>query len=146
MEVAASVALAKSGSLPMPLPSRNEWRAVFDHHAVRNPGEEVELDRPKLGQSYERTIYKVSMEESLLMLTSVQAELLQELNDNHLKGHIPPELRKHTELNIANNKLEGPIPDNLSSCTNLNSLNVHGNKLNGTVPLAFERLESMTYL
>lgn len=74
--------------------------------------------------------------------------------------------------NVANNRLEGPIPDNLSSCTNLNSLwepcllkiknyyifkikswsfvfhcsNVHGNKLNGTVPLAFQRLESMTYL
>lgn len=24
--------------------------------------------------------------------------------------------------NVANNHLEGPIPDNLSSCTNLNSL------------------------
>uniref|UniRef100_A0A5B7CCD8 Protein kinase domain-containing protein n=1 Tax=Davidia involucrata TaxID=16924 RepID=A0A5B7CCD8_DAVIN len=72
-----------------------------------------------------------------------------ELNDNRLTGHIPPELGKLTDLfdlNVASNNLDGPIPDNLSSCTNLNSLNVHGNKLNGTIPPEFERLESMTYL
>lgn len=50
------------------------------------------------------------------------------------------------DLNVAGNNLEGPIPDNLSSCTNLNSLNVHGNKLSGTIPPTFQRLESMTYL
>ncbi|WOH13116.1 hypothetical protein DCAR_0832625 [Daucus carota subsp. sativus] len=48
--------------------------------------------------------------------------------------------------NVAKNHLEGPIPDNLSSCTNLNSFNVFWNKLNGAIPSAFERLESMTYL
>ncbi|KAJ0090741.1 hypothetical protein Patl1_13763 [Pistacia atlantica] len=77
-----------------------------------------------------------------------------ELNDNHLSEHIPPELGKLTELfdlyvllqMLQTTNLEGPIPDNLSSCTNLNSLNVHGNKLNGTIPPAFQRLESMTYL
>ncbi|KAI3468054.1 hypothetical protein Pfo_024717 [Paulownia fortunei] len=61
-----------------------------------------------------------------------------ELNDNLLTGHIPPELGSSqiclTCINVANNHLEGPIPDNLSSCTNLNSLNVHGNKFNGTIP------------
>ncbi|KAK6250797.1 hypothetical protein SCA6_004802 [Theobroma cacao] len=65
MEAAASVAATRSGSLPMPSPSRKEWRAVSDHHAVRNPGNEVlscdmqELERSKLGQSDERTIYEV---------------------------------------------------------------------------------------
>ncbi|XVF51072.1 hypothetical protein PTKIN_Ptkin04bG0154900 [Pterospermum kingtungense] len=59
MEASASVAAARSGSLPMPSPLRKEWRAVSDHHAVRNPGDEVELDRSKLGQSEERTIYEV---------------------------------------------------------------------------------------
>ncbi|WOG92037.1 hypothetical protein DCAR_0311293 [Daucus carota subsp. sativus] len=49
-------------------------------------------------------------------------------------------------LNVAKNHLEGPIPDNLSSCTNLNSLNVFGDKLNRTIPSAFKRLESITYL
>lgn len=77
--------------------------------------------------------------------------LCRELNDNRLTGHIPPELGKLTDLfdlyvmfsltcyvwrslcflstnsisfcsNVANNYLDGPIPDNISSCTNLNSL------------------------
>nr|GLL37946.1 LRR receptor-like serine/threonine-protein kinase ERECTA [Ipomoea trifida] len=89
----------------------------------------------------------------------MQALAVLELNNNQLTGHIPSELGKLTELfdlNVANNLLVGPIPDNLSSCTNLNSLtmnphlpvdrNVHGNKLNGTIPPAFQKLESMTYL
>ncbi|XP_022736547.1 uncharacterized protein LOC111289617 isoform X3 [Durio zibethinus] len=59
MEAAASVAAARSGSLLMPSPSRKEWRAVSDHHVVRSPGDEEELDKSKLGQSDERTIYEV---------------------------------------------------------------------------------------
>ncbi|OMO95096.1 hypothetical protein CCACVL1_05597 [Corchorus capsularis] len=59
MEAAASVAANRSGSLPMPSPSRKEWRAVSDHHAVRSPGDELDLERSKLGQSDERTIYEV---------------------------------------------------------------------------------------
>ncbi|GMI76516.1 hypothetical protein like AT5G53620 [Hibiscus trionum] len=59
MEAAASVAAARSGSLPMSSSSRKEWRAISDHHPVRNHGDEVEMDRSKLGQSDERTIYEV---------------------------------------------------------------------------------------
>ncbi|KAL6582960.1 hypothetical protein OROMI_005038 [Orobanche minor] len=55
-------------------------------------------------------------------------------------------MKKLHYLNIANNHFEGPTPDNLSSRTNLNGINVHGNKLSGSVPLAFQNLESMTYL
>ncbi|CAD6339909.1 unnamed protein product [Miscanthus lutarioriparius] len=87
-----------------------------------------------------------------------------ELNDNQLVGSIPPELGRLTGLfdlklhcmniadstyiagNLANNHLEGPIPDNLSSCVNLNSFNAYGNKLNGTIPCSLQKLESMTYL
>ncbi|GMI95466.1 hypothetical protein like AT5G53620 [Hibiscus trionum] len=59
MEAAASGAAARSGSLPMSSSSRKEWRAISDHHPVRNHGDEVEIDRSKLGQSDERTIYEV---------------------------------------------------------------------------------------
>ncbi|KAG9445184.1 hypothetical protein H6P81_016524 [Aristolochia fimbriata] len=54
MEAAAGVAAGRGGSLPMPSPqsSRKEWRAVS------NSGTE-ELDRSKMGQSDERTIYEV---------------------------------------------------------------------------------------
>ncbi|KOM50732.1 hypothetical protein LR48_Vigan08g155900 [Vigna angularis] len=43
--------------------------------------------------------------------------------------------------NVANNNLEGTIPRNISSCKNLNLLNVHGNKLNETIPPALQSLE-----
>ncbi|KAL1086532.1 hypothetical protein V6Z11_D08G121300 [Gossypium hirsutum] len=59
MEAAAAVAAARGGALPMSSSSRKEWRAVSDHHLVRNHGDEVEMDRSKLGQSDERTIYEV---------------------------------------------------------------------------------------
>uniref|UniRef100_A0A5B7B017 DUF7725 domain-containing protein n=1 Tax=Davidia involucrata TaxID=16924 RepID=A0A5B7B017_DAVIN len=55
MEAAA----ARGVSLPMPSsqPSREEWRAVSEHSS-RNAGNE-DLERSKLGQSDERTIYEV---------------------------------------------------------------------------------------
>ncbi|KAK8571078.1 hypothetical protein V6N13_025636 [Hibiscus sabdariffa] len=59
MEAAASVAAARSGSLPVSSSSRKEWRAISDHHPVHNHGDEVEMDRSKLGQADERTIYEV---------------------------------------------------------------------------------------
>lgn len=40
MEAAAGVAAPRGGSLPMPS-SRKEWRAVSDHHPVRNVADEV---------------------------------------------------------------------------------------------------------
>ncbi|XP_062147780.1 uncharacterized protein LOC133856742 isoform X2 [Alnus glutinosa] len=58
--VAASAAV-RGGSISMPQPpsssasNRKEWRAVSEH---RNAGDE-ELERSKLGQSDERTIYEV---------------------------------------------------------------------------------------
>ncbi|XP_010251793.1 PREDICTED: uncharacterized protein LOC104593576 isoform X2 [Nelumbo nucifera] len=58
MESAAGVAAGRGGSLPMPSQSaRKEWRAVSDHHSVRSAGNE-ELERSKMGQSEERTIYE----------------------------------------------------------------------------------------
>ncbi|KAK9122269.1 hypothetical protein Syun_019886 [Stephania yunnanensis] len=68
MDAAAGVAAGRAASLamppPPPLPSssssqsaRKEWRAVSDH-SVRSAGTE-EIERTKLGQTDERTIYEV---------------------------------------------------------------------------------------
>ncbi|XP_028055007.1 uncharacterized protein LOC114298138 [Camellia sinensis] len=59
MEAAAGVAAVRGVSMPMPTsqPSRKEWRVVSEH-SVRNSSSE-DLDRSKLGQSDERTIYEV---------------------------------------------------------------------------------------
>ncbi|KAE8675557.1 leucine-rich repeat receptor-like protein kinase PEPR1 [Hibiscus syriacus] len=64
MEAAASVAAARSGSLPMSSSSRKEWRVISGHHPVRNHGDEVDIDGSKLGQSDERTIYEHGREPS----------------------------------------------------------------------------------
>ncbi|XP_028055006.1 uncharacterized protein LOC114259206 isoform X3 [Camellia sinensis] len=58
MEAAAGVAAVRGVSMPMPTsqPSRKEWRVVSEH-SVRNSSSE-DLDRSKLGQSDERTIYE----------------------------------------------------------------------------------------
>ncbi|XP_028104054.1 uncharacterized protein LOC114303107 isoform X2 [Camellia sinensis] len=62
MEAAAGVAAARGVSLPMPSsqPSRKEWRVVSEH-VVRIAGSE-DLERSKLGQSDERTIYEQGRE------------------------------------------------------------------------------------
>ncbi|KAL7003676.1 hypothetical protein U1Q18_004825 [Sarracenia purpurea var. burkii] len=59
MEAAASVAAARSVSLPMPSsqPFRKEWRVVSEHSVGNIISED--LERSKLGQSDERTIYEV---------------------------------------------------------------------------------------
>ncbi|XP_054795284.1 uncharacterized protein LOC129300724 isoform X2 [Prosopis cineraria] len=59
MEGTASVATAtatRGSSFQMPL-SRQEWRAVAEHHLAGNP-DDKELEQRKLGQSDERTIYE----------------------------------------------------------------------------------------
>ncbi|GMP70713.1 hypothetical protein CsSME_00029446 [Camellia sinensis var. sinensis] len=62
MEAAAGVAAVRGVSMPMPTsqPSRKEWRVVSEH-SVRNSSSE-DLDRSKLGQSDERTIYEQGRE------------------------------------------------------------------------------------
>ncbi|KAL9437055.1 hypothetical protein AB3S75_022986 [Citrus x aurantiifolia] len=83
MEAAAGVAAPRGGSLPMPS-SRKEWRAVSDHHPVRNVADEVELEQSKLGQSDERTIYEQGREPadvdfcSITMDGSLNIDLLQQ--------------------------------------------------------------------
>ncbi|KAJ7959413.1 Reticulocyte-binding 2 a [Quillaja saponaria] len=92
MEATVGVAAATTtpdGSLPMPPSSRKEWRAVAEHHSVRNRGEE-ELERMKLGQSDERTIYEVQQGRdpldvdfcSITMDGTLDNEILQQRIDN----------------------------------------------------------------
>nr|AYU56585.1 ERECTA2 [Oropetium thomaeum] len=82
-----------------------------------------------------------------------------ELNDNLLTGSIPPDLGKLTELfdlwwlmsldghrNLANNHLGGPIPENISSCINLISLNLSSNHLSGAIPNEVARMRNLDTL
>ncbi|XWS50277.1 hypothetical protein CRYUN_Cryun12cG0074500 [Craigia yunnanensis] len=94
MEAAASVATARSGSLPMPSPSRKECRAVSEHHVVR--GDEVELERSKLGQSDERTIYEHGREPADVDFCSITVD--GSLDDDILQQRIHNVTRQREEL------------------------------------------------
>ncbi|OMO97807.1 hypothetical protein COLO4_14351 [Corchorus olitorius] len=96
MEAAASVAANRSGSLPMPSPSRKEWRAVSDHHAVRSPGDELDLERSKLGQSDERTIYEHGREPADVDFCSITVD--GSLDDDILQQRIHNVTRQREEL------------------------------------------------
>ncbi|XP_039009895.1 uncharacterized protein LOC120138509 isoform X2 [Hibiscus syriacus] len=97
MEAAASVAAARSGSLPMSSSSRKEWRVISDHHPVRNHGDEVEMDGSKLGQSDERTIYEVQHgREPSDVNFSITAD--GSLDDNILQQQIHNITRQREEL------------------------------------------------
>ncbi|GMI96290.1 hypothetical protein like AT5G53620 [Hibiscus trionum] len=90
MEAAASVAAGWSGSLPMAPPSRKEWRAVSELHVVQNPGDEG-LERSKLDQSDERTIYEHGREPadadffSIMVDGSLDDDILQQRIHNVTK-------------------------------------------------------------
>ncbi|PPS17086.1 hypothetical protein GOBAR_AA03499 [Gossypium barbadense] len=98
MEAAAAVAAARGGALPMSSSSRKEWRAVSDHHLVRSHGDEVEMDRSKLGQSDERTIYEVQhgREPADVDFCSITAD--ESLDDDVLQQRIHNITRQREEL------------------------------------------------
>ncbi|KAB2069892.1 hypothetical protein ES319_A08G122000v1 [Gossypium barbadense] len=96
MEAAAAVAAARGGALPMSSSSRKEWRAVSDHHLVRSHGDEVEMDRSKLGQSDERTIYEHGREPADVDFCSITAD--ESLDDDVLQQRIHNITRQREEL------------------------------------------------
>ncbi|XVE64473.1 hypothetical protein DITRI_Ditri07aG0103600 [Diplodiscus trichospermus] len=96
MEAAVRVSAARSGSLPMPSPSRKEWRAVSEHHVVRNLGDEVELERSRLGQSDERTIYEHGREPADVDFCSITVD--GSLDDDILQQRIHNVTRQREEI------------------------------------------------
>ncbi|XP_022763167.1 uncharacterized protein LOC111308796 isoform X4 [Durio zibethinus] len=96
MEAPASVAAVQSGSLPMPSPSRKERRAVSEYHLVRNPADEVELERSKLGQSDERTIYEHGREPADVDFFSITVD--GSLDDDILRQQIHNVARQREQL------------------------------------------------
>ncbi|KAK4800094.1 hypothetical protein SAY86_025459 [Trapa natans] len=80
---------------------------------------------------------------SLLSVTAVD---LQSLN---LSGEISPSicsLRSLTELNLANNLFNQPIPLRLSECSSLRVLNLSSNLIWGTIPEHISGLSSLRVL
>ena len=76
---------------------------------------------------------------------------LSELNllDNQLRGEIPPELANLTKLQflyLSENRLSGPIPPELGNLTDLEELYLSSNQLSGEIPAALSKLTRLTDL
>ncbi|KAE8717481.1 RNA polymerase II degradation factor 1-like isoform X5 [Hibiscus syriacus] len=120
MEVAASVAAGRSGSLPMTSPSRKEWRAVSELQVVQNPGGEVDLERSKLEQSRKRKIYlhgRESTDADFISITvdgSLDDDILQQRIHNVTKQR---EDLQQTEVELQAQAIARPrILDMQSRC------------------------------
>lgn len=100
MEAAAAagrgVSLSQS---PSQLPSRKQWRAVSEH-SVRNAGTE-DLERSKLGQSDERTIYEVQQGQEPIDgvdFCSIQMDGIVGMDDEILQQRINSLARQREEM------------------------------------------------
>ncbi|PON81202.1 RNA polymerase II degradation factor [Trema orientale] len=94
---------------PMPIPSqqsRKEWRAVSDHHSVRNVGDE-ELERSKLGQSDERTIYERGREPLDVDFCSITID--GSLDNDLLQQRLHDVARQREELQQMETELRAQI-------------------------------------
>ena len=68
------------------------------------------------------------------------------LGDNNLKGEIPPELGRLSQLewlSLANNELSGLIPPELGDLYNLRILVLFNNDLTGPIPYQFGKLQEL---
>ncbi|XP_060963496.1 uncharacterized protein LOC133033005 isoform X1 [Cannabis sativa] len=131
-------ATAAARGAPMPISSqqsRKEWRAVSDHHSVRNVGDE-ELERSKLGQSDERTIYEVQRGRepldvdfcSITINGSSNHDLLQQrLHDvsrqreelQHMETELRAQIIARSEMIEMQNSFDAQIKEHSSAAANL---------------------------
>ncbi|KAF5732440.1 hypothetical protein HS088_TW18G01135 [Tripterygium wilfordii] len=88
MEATSGVSTGGRGAQVSIPSSRKEWRAVSEHHSVRNAGDEVDLERSKLGQSNERTIYEHRREPADVNFCSITIDgsLDGDLMEQRLQG------------------------------------------------------------
>ena len=71
------------------------------------------------------------------------------LYDYQLNGTIPPELGSLTNLQylgLGNNQLSGPIPPELGNLANLQGLDLRNNQLSGPIPPELGNLTNLTHL
>uniref|UniRef100_A0A803PYC6 Leucine-rich repeat-containing N-terminal plant-type domain-containing protein n=1 Tax=Cannabis sativa TaxID=3483 RepID=A0A803PYC6_CANSA len=72
-----------------------------------------------------------------------------DFSSNKLNGEIPIELISLTQLvqlNLSRNNLFGKIPENIGSLTKLDSLDLSHNKLDGLIPISLANVTSLSYM
>ncbi|XP_008234670.1 PREDICTED: uncharacterized protein LOC103333581 isoform X8 [Prunus mume] len=131
-----ATAAARGSSMPMPPPpTRKEWRAVSDHHSARNLGDE-ELERSKLGQSDERTIYEVQQGRepvdvdfcSITIDGTLDQDLLQQRIDDvsrqreelqHMEIELKAQMIATSEIIDLQNNFDAQIKDHANAASKL---------------------------
>ncbi|CAL8128102.1 unnamed protein product [Prunus armeniaca] len=129
-----ATAAARGSSMPMPPPpTRKEWRAVSDHHSARNLGDE-ELERSKLGQSDERTIYEQGREPvdvdfcSITIDGTLDQDLLQQRIDDvsrqreelqHMEIELKAQMIATSEIIELQNNFDAQIKDHANAASKL---------------------------
>ncbi|XP_008234666.1 PREDICTED: uncharacterized protein LOC103333581 isoform X5 [Prunus mume] len=129
-----ATAAARGSSMPMPPPpTRKEWRAVSDHHSARNLGDE-ELERSKLGQSDERTIYEQGREPvdvdfcSITIDGTLDQDLLQQRIDDvsrqreelqHMEIELKAQMIATSEIIDLQNNFDAQIKDHANAASKL---------------------------
>lgn len=129
-----ATAAARGSSMPMPPPpTRKEWRAVSDHHSARNVGDE-ELERSKLGQSDERTIYEQGREPvdvdfcSITIDGTLDQDLLQQRIDDvsrqreelqHMEIDLKAQMIATSEIIELQNNFDDQIKDHANAASKL---------------------------
>lgn len=129
-----ATAAARGTSMPMPPPpTRKEWRAVSDHHSARNLGDE-ELERSKLGQSDERTIYEQGREPvdvdfcSITIDGTLDQDLLQQRIDDvsrqreelqHMEIELKAQMIATSEIIELQNNFDAQIKDHANAASKL---------------------------
>ncbi|ONI25732.1 hypothetical protein PRUPE_2G317300 [Prunus persica] len=131
-----ATAAARGSSMPMPPPpTRKEWRAVSDHHSARNVGDE-ELERSKLGQSDERTIYEVQQGRepvdvdfcSITIDGTLDQDLLQQQIDDvsrqreelqHMEIELKAQMIATSEIIELQNNFDAQIKDHANAAAKL---------------------------
>ncbi|KAH9606348.1 hypothetical protein KSS87_023338 [Heliosperma pusillum] len=69
-----------------------------------------------------------------------------DLSHNHLKGSLPLEMNKQSNLGIidlSNNMFSGVIPSSFGYCSELQYMYMEGNSFHGNIPLSFVSLTSL---
>ncbi|XAR71589.1 hypothetical protein NMG60_11017939 [Bertholletia excelsa] len=109
MDVAAGVDAARGVSLPMSSsqPSRKEWRIVSEH-SVRSAGSE-DLERSKLGQSDERTIYEVQQGREPADVDFCSINVDENLDNDILQQRLHNVARQREELQQMEVELRAQI-------------------------------------
>ncbi|GKD69962.1 receptor-like protein EIX2 [Tanacetum coccineum] len=116
---------------------------IFHDESIRIPGQNgVEEYRDSAWVAW-KGANRMFGRDGLKLLISI------DLANNKLSGEIPSQITKLAELvsiNFSCNRLHGKIPENIGKLKNLDSLDLSRNKISGKIPQSLSNIHFLSYL